>query len=241
MHWDRTDLERYERWLASRGGSYAFTQECRLLESLTAGWPRRGRTLLDAGCGPGMFLEFYHRAGFDVTGCDTSPVMVAAARHRLGDKVDCVLADIEHLPYDPDSFDYVSLLTVLEFLKNPQCALYEAARVARRGVIVGYVNRCSLYRLAAKRHKLLSQARWYSPWIMRRMARKAFGLAPLHEASVLPFPEWTWHDGPPLWGLGRMVLSLPLGAYCVLVADLTAEPPLTPLLSFAGAQPTKSF
>ena len=42
MLWDRHDLERYERWLASAQGGYAFAQECRLLEWLTAAWPRRG-------------------------------------------------------------------------------------------------------------------------------------------------------------------------------------------------------
>lgn len=241
MPWDRSDLEIYERWLASPRGAYAFARECRLIEKLTACWPRRGRTLLEIGCGPGMFLEFFHRAGFDVTGCDASPVMVAASRHRLGERVECSVGNATHLPYDPDSFDYVALLTVLEYLDDPELALREAARVARRGVIVGYVNGWSFYRLAARKHRLLSRARWFSPWAMHRMLRRALGQAPLHAGSVLPFPECAWHDGPPLWGLGRVVLPVPVGAYCACVADLTTEPPLTPLLSFAGAQPTKSF
>jgi len=241
MYWDRSDLERYERWLATPSGAYAFARECRLIEKQTAAWPRRGRTLLEIGCGPGMFLEFFHRAGFDVTGCDASPVMVAAARHRLGPKVECGVANALHLPHDPDSFDYVALLTVLEYLDDPELALREAVRVARRGIIVGYVNRFSLYRLTARRLGLLAKARWYSPWGMRRMLRRALGQAPLRQASVLPFPVCAWRDGPPLWGLGKVVLPLPVGAYCVCAADLSEEPPLTPLLSFAGAQPTKSF
>lgn len=241
MLWDRHDLERYERWLATPHGAYALAQECRLLEWVTAGWPRRSRTLLEVGCGPGMFLEFFHRAGFDVTGFDKSPVMLEAARERLGNRADFNLGDATHLPYDTDSYDYVAILTLLEFVEDPLRVLTEAARVARRGVIVGYVNRFSLYRLSAKRHKLLSQARWFTPWGMRRLIRRAVGPAPVHEGCVLPGPTWTWREGFPLWGLGRMVLPVPIGAYCALSVDLTREPPLTPLAAFAGAQPSKSF
>jgi SAM-dependent methyltransferase len=241
MLWDRHDLERYERWLASPRGTYALVQECHLLEWLTAPWPRRGRTLLEVGCGPGIFLEFFHRGGFDVTGLDKSPVMLEAARERLGEKVECNLGDAQHLPYDTDQFDYVALLTLLEFVENPRLALQEAARVARRGVIVGYVNRFSLYRLSAKRHKLLSQARWFTPWDMRRLARRAMGQIPIHEGSVLPGPDCTWREGFPFWGLGRLVVPLQVGAYCAFAADLTAEPPLTPIPAFARPQATKSF
>jgi SAM-dependent methyltransferase len=241
MLWDRHDLEHYERWLASPTGAYALAQEFRLLEWLTAPWPRRGRSLLEVGCGPGIFLDFFHRGGFDVTGLDKSPVMVQAARERLGDKAECNIGDADHLPYDTDQFDYVALLTVLEFVDDPHLALQEAARVARRAVVVGYLNRFSLYRLSASRHKLISTARWFAPWDMRRAARRALGPAPIHEGSVLAGPACTWRKGFPFWGLGRLVLPLQVGAYCAFVADLTTEPPLTPIPAFAGPQATKSF
>lgn len=241
MLWDRHDLERFERWLASPRGAFALSCECRLLEWLARAWPRRGRTLLEVGCGPGYFLEFFHRAGFDVTGFDKSPVMLEAARQRLGDSADLNLGDAHALPYDSDSFDYVALLTVLEFVENPRKALAEAARVARRAVIVGYVNRFSFYRLSARSHGVLSQARWYTPWGMRSLVRSVAGPAPVNEGSVLPGPECTWRHGFPLYGLGGAVLPVPVGAYCALSADLTCEAPLTPIASFAGAQPTKSF
>jgi len=241
MLWDRHDLDRYERWLSSGPGSYALIQECHLLEWLTAAWPRRGRTLLEIGCGPGFFLDFFHRAGFDVTGLDKSPIMIEASRHRLGEQAECNLGDAHHLPYDTDQFDYVALLTLLEFVDDPLRVLQEAARVARRGVLVGYVNRFSLYRLAAKNHPLLGKAHWFTPWSMRSLTRSAVGYVPVHGASVLPGPPWTWRDGCPLWRLGRLVLHVPLGAYCAFTVDLTTEPPLTPLPARAFAQPTKSF
>jgi len=241
MLWDRHDLELYERWLDSPKGSYALARECALLECLTSAWPRRGRSLLEIGCGPGFFLEFFHRAGFDVTGLDKSPVMIQAARERMGNLAECNLGDATALPYESDSFDYVALLTLLEFVSDPLQALIEATRVARRAVIVGYVNGFSLYRLNAKRHKLLTQAHWYTPWSMRSLVRKAVGPAPIREGSVLPCPECTWREGFPAYGLGRMILPVQIGAYCAFTADLTCEPPLTPIGAFAKAQPTKSF
>ena len=241
MLWDRHDLDLYERWLASLPGAYALTQECRLLEWLTSAWPRRGRTLLEIGCGPGFFLEFlppgrirrhrFRQVAGDARGRQGTPRrqdgLQPGRRH--------------HLPYDNDSYDYVALLTLLEFVENPRQVLVEASRVARRGVLVGYVNRFSLYRLSARHQALLSQANWFTPWGMRALARSAMGLPPIHEGSVLPGPYCSWKDGFPFWGLGRLVLPIPIGAYCAFTADLTAEPPLTPLAAFAGAQPTKSF
>lgn len=242
MLWDKDDLARYERWHATQAGAFALAQECHLLERLTAGWPRRGRTLLEVGCGPGVFLEFFHNAGFDVTGFDNSPVMLEASRQRLGNRAELHLGDGRNLPYDDDEFDYVAVLNVLEFVPQPQAILAEVARVAKHALLVGYLNKFSLYRLEAHKHKLLSQARWFSPWTMRGLVRNVAGAVPVREASVLPGPACSWRDGFPLWGLGRMVLPVPIGAFCALTVDLSAEPPFTPLPAWtASAQPTKSF
>ncbi len=242
MIWDRDDLTRFERWRASRAGSYALTQECHLLERLTAGWPRRGRTLLDVGCGPGVFLEFFHTAGFDVTGFDNAPVMLAASRERLANRAELHLGDAVNLPYDDNEFDYVALLNVLEFVSQPQAVLAEAARVAKHALLVGYLNGISLYRLEAHKHKLLGKARWFTPWGMRSLVRSVACDAPVREASVLAGPPCSWREGFPLWGMGRLILPIPVGAFCVLSVDLDAEALLTPLPGWtANAQPTKSF
>ena len=233
MLWDRHDLDRYERWLSSKEGAYALECEFHLLERLTAAWPRRGRTLLEIGCGPGVFLEFFDRAGFDVTGLDKSPVMAAAAGHRLGARAEVRVGDAHALPYEADQFDYAALLTVLDFVEDPALALKEAARVARHGVLVGYLNRFSLHALCVKKDSLSGRARWFWPWGMRGLARQALGRAPIHEGSVLPGPRWSWREGFPLWGLGRVVLPAPVGAYCAFTADLTAGPVVTPIPAFA--------
>ena len=242
MLWDAHDLARYEKWHHTEAGAFALAQEFRLLARLTATWPRRGRTLLDIGCGHGVFLEFFHGAGFDVSGLDKSPVMLAAARQRLGHVADLRLGEASHLPFDDNSFDYASLLTVLEFVDDPQAVLLEAARVAKRGLIVGYLNGFSLYRLVSGKGRFLSQARWYFPWRMRAMAHEVLGHAPLRERSVLLGPPATWRRGFPFFKVGRMVLPPWLGAYGAIAANLESTPPLTPLPAWrTGILPTKSF
>lgn len=242
MCWDLDDLRRYERWLASSAGEYALALEFDLLSHLTSHWPRRGRRLLDIGCGPGVFLEHFHRAGFDVTGLDRSPLMVEAARERIGPLADVQVCEATHLPFEDNSFDYASLLTVLEFIENPLDVLREASRVAKRGILVGYLNRMSLYRLCAGSGTLLSRARWFWPWRMRSLVRTALAGAHLRERSVLPGPPATWRTGFPLFQAGRLVLPPWLGGYCALAVDLIDEPPLTPLPAWrTRVQPTKSF
>jgi len=241
MLWDRHDLERYERWLSSPQGGYALEREFHLLEWLTAAWPRRGRTLLEVGCGPGVFLEFFHQAGFDVTGLDKSPVMIAAAGRRMGAQVQCRVGDAQALPYEAERFDYVALLTVLDFVEDPELTLREAARVAKYGVVVAYLNRFSVHALFVKKNSISGQAKWFTPWAMRRLARQAFGRAPLREGCVLPGPKSTWRRGFPLWRLGTVILPVQVGAYCAFAADLTAEPLRTPIPAFAGRAPQRAF
>ncbi|GAB6037813.1 class I SAM-dependent methyltransferase [Fundidesulfovibrio butyratiphilus] len=229
MLWDLDDLRRHENWLTSRAGAFAFAQERRLFEALTACWPRQGRTFLDIGCGAGHNLENFHESGFSVTGVDKSPVMLQAARERLGQTATLHLAEATHLPFDNDAFDYVGLFTVLEYAADPGDLLLEAVRVAKRGLIVGYRNAFSLYGLCRGRSRSTHQARFFTPWRMRRLLHAVAGHVPFVEASVLPGPPCTWRTGFPLYGLARGLCRMPMGAYCALAADLSAEPPLTGL------------
>lgn len=48
--------------------------------------PRKGGTLLDAGCGPASFLRDVTDLGFDLYGFDLTPEMVTAARQVLGER-----------------------------------------------------------------------------------------------------------------------------------------------------------
>jgi SAM-dependent methyltransferase len=75
----------YEGWLAD------------LLKILEANG-LAGRRLLDVACGTGKsFLPMMPR-GWEVTGCDLSPAMLALAEEKVGDSVELSLADMRELP-----------------------------------------------------------------------------------------------------------------------------------------------
>jgi ubiquinone/menaquinone biosynthesis C-methylase UbiE len=75
----------HERWLAAL---VELLDQCGLA----------GRTVLDVGCGTGASAAPLLAAGFAVTGVDRSEGMLDIARHRLGDEVELVRADMRGLP-----------------------------------------------------------------------------------------------------------------------------------------------
>jgi SAM-dependent methyltransferase len=72
-------------------------------------------SILDLGCGTGRHLELFAAAGYDVTGVDRSPAMVAAAKERLapyGGRATVVESDLFDLSLDR-TFDTVTMMSSL--------------------------------------------------------------------------------------------------------------------------------
>lgn len=97
--------------------------------------PPNTRSLLDVGCGNGVFghrvMEMH--PDIEITGVDRSK---AALRHvRFSNHA----ASIDNLPFEDMSFDVVSCLQVIEHLPNEvyRKSLHELSRVSRRHVIIG--------------------------------------------------------------------------------------------------------
>lgn len=234
--WDGYAVDSYEQWFETREGAFALTQERRLLEHLVSAWPRRGHKLLEIGCGPGVFMKIFWETGFDVSGIDLSADMLGAARRRLGAQATYHLGAAEHLPFEDNEFDYCTLLTVLEFCSDPCAALREARRVAKFGVLVGTLNRYSLYKLLyhgrwpwKKTGGRLIEARWFNPFEIRRVVLDTLLPENIQGGSVLPGPPWSWRQTPPWNWMNRLVLPYGMGAYTAIRCDFTGEKPLTPL------------
>jgi SAM-dependent methyltransferase len=233
--WDSETARRYDAWFDTPAGAFALGREIRLIEHMAAGWPRRGQRLLEIGCGTGIFLGVLHQAGFDVAGLDASPAMLEAARTRMGALADLHLGDAQHLPFDDNEFDFAVLLTVLEFCPDPGLALREAARVARKGLLIGFLNRLSLHWLCSqalplgRSGSILSRARWFPPWTMRRLITDSLGRRDCVSRSVLVGPMATWRDATPWRQLNAPILPLPVGAFCASRVNLLGEPAATPL------------
>lgn len=79
-----------------------------------------GKRMLDVACGTGFsFIPLLER-GFEVTGCDISPGMIEAARAKVGDRVELMVADMRELP-DLGEFDLIwSINSALNYLLSEE-------------------------------------------------------------------------------------------------------------------------
>lgn len=75
--------------------------------------PAKGMAVLDVGCGTGVHLELYQRAGCAVAGIDQSPSMLQVAHNRLGESANLYLGDASNMPYADKAFDIIIISTVL--------------------------------------------------------------------------------------------------------------------------------
>ena len=243
--WDKAAAEGHEAWYATPRGSFALAREQRLMADMVSPWQRRNHSLLEIGCGVGRFLEMFHDGGFDVTGLDKSEAMLEKARERMGCRATLRVGDATHLPFDDDAFDYVAIVTALECLEDPEAALMEAFRVARRGVVVAYLNSWSIYRqeqrfanlwwsfrqfmgkrkkggdrtpLPELNHKHALDFPWFSLASLCRLIRKASGKRPSSFRSTLFSPSFLWRGVKP-FSLSWAHL-LPFGAVSVVRVDL---------------------
>ena len=91
-----------------------------------------GQEILDLGCATGNYCLRLSRDGFTVKGADVNREYVDIARSR---GVDAYVVD-GAVPFPDRSFDTVLLFEVLEHLQNPGEVLQEAARLARRNVLI---------------------------------------------------------------------------------------------------------
>jgi ubiquinone/menaquinone biosynthesis C-methylase UbiE len=81
--------------------------------------------------------RFFYKAGFKVSGIDISPDLLRKAQARTGENsnVKLVVADIDSLPYEDNTFDAVVGICVLHHL-DVKTALKEIMRVLKKGGII---------------------------------------------------------------------------------------------------------
>ncbi|MEW5798539.1 MAG: class I SAM-dependent methyltransferase [Bacteroidota bacterium] len=128
MYSDRED--RFNRAMIRRK-EYAFKM-LRRADDLTIG------RSLDIGCGCGVYSKELEHIGFETCGVDVSPEMIEECRNILsipesefGKRF--MTADVEHLPFESESFDLVISIGVFGYLLNDDAAMKEIVRVLKPG------------------------------------------------------------------------------------------------------------
>lgn len=115
-------------------------------------------TLLDAGCGEGFVDDIFLKAmpKLEITGFDVleDSVKLAQIRNPRGT---FAVGDIYNIDAEDNSFDIVCSFEVMEHLHEPDRALAEMARVARRAVVLSVPHEPFFCLANAARGKNLDQ------------------------------------------------------------------------------------
>lgn len=96
-------------------------------------------SVLDVGSGSGTLAIRLAQEGFDVCGLDVSAEALRQARERAeasGVTVRWSEGFAEHIPFEDETFDYVTCCHTLEHVKDLSQAARELKRVARRRLVV---------------------------------------------------------------------------------------------------------
>lgn len=120
-------------------------------------------TVLDVGCGGGLFAEEVARLGCQVTGIDLSPSSIEIAqRHaeETGLSITYHVASAERLPFHDNAFDLVYCCDVLEHVNDVNAIITESSRVLKPGGIYLYdtINRTWLSKFLMI--KLMQEWEW---------------------------------------------------------------------------------
>jgi len=102
----------------------------------------KGKKILDAGCGTGVYSKMLAEKGAKVTGIEISENMVEIAKEHckdLGVKFD--KGSVDELPYEDDSFDIIVASLVIHYFVDPTEVFKEFHRVLKKdGILVFSTN-----------------------------------------------------------------------------------------------------
>ena len=151
----------YDTWYLQPKGRQVFDAESRAVEVMI---PHEG-VGLEIGAGTGIFADELTNVARTVICLDLSRGMVREARGR---GLYTVLGSAARLPIRSGCLDFVCLITVIEFLKEPTAVYLEASKTLkpRASIVTLFINRLSdwgaLYlKMAENNDPIFTQANIY--------------------------------------------------------------------------------
>jgi len=153
--------------------------------------PAAGQTLLDVGCGPGLYHAELARMGVHVIGLDLSYGMLVQVRDRAAEhpnQAQIVQASAEHLPVATDSCDRLMANHMLYHVPDQLAALRELRRVLKPdGRLIATTNIADSYAALYAIHEDAARSLGYTP---QRAVNDAFNSNHLERVrAILPNAE----------------------------------------------------
>jgi len=187
---------------------------------ITLRWlgPARGRTLLNIGCGAGLFNLLAHDAGFSVVACEPDPVAHGRALAAAPDGVVVHLGGLFDAPLT-QSADVVVMHDVLEHIDDEAAAVSELWRLvdADGTMVLSVPALQSLYGLHDERlghHRRYTRRSLRSTlddrFVVRRMRYFGLSLIPV----TLWFSRWRRQPYPTATATGASLVGRAFALLC---------------------------
>ena len=130
--------------------------------------------LLEVGCGTGHFTRWIESLGSECYGLDMSSLMLKEAK-KLWINGRFLKGESSNLPFRSKSFDVIMFVTSLEYMPKVTAVFAEATRVARKGIVIGLMNKWSpptirkIIQVRMRRNPHYRNAKFYSIFDMKRI------------------------------------------------------------------------
>ena len=154
----------------------------------------QGKTILDVGCGSGIYSIYFSQRGADVTGIDFASSMLSLAeRHAREEnhKIRLLMGDFLTLEIESE-FDYLLFIGIFDYVKQDECLGYfeKAVQITRRKVVATFPKRYTLLQTPIRYVWLKRQGcpvYFYTKTQIKALARQAGLTAQFHDCG----PIWT--------------------------------------------------